>query len=266
MGGSLVRSLKRLPGPPAIHGVSVDGREVDEALARGLLDSGGGPGEALPEGQELVVYATPLGAALSLMERHGEELRNSDTLLTDLVSLKVPMMDRAREVGLGERFVGSHPMIGGTGTGFSQSSDDLYQEAPVWIVPGNADDRMVVRVEALWKALGARPCRVSAEEHDQRMAWTSHLPQLTANALARVLKERGLGPEDLGPGGQDMTRLAASSPEMWADLLAMGPSGLLDALSCMEDNLSRIRGLLAEGRVEEVGALMDDTRRWKEGP
>lgn len=264
MGGSLARALKWLEKPPEIHGISMEPREVEEALGAGALDSGSGPGEPLPPRQTLVVLATPLRAALSLLASYREQLADSRAVLTDVVSLKAPLVSRARELGLESRYVGSHPMVGGTGTGFRHSRGDLYREASVWVVPGDAEEETVRAVEESWRALEARPRRVTAQEHDRRMAWVSHLPQLTANALASALKDRAIGPLDLGPGGRDMTRLAGSSPEMWVDLLAEASGDLLEGLSRVEKELAGIRERIQEGRLEEIRTLMTETRGWRE--
>jgi prephenate dehydrogenase len=106
---------------------------------------------------------------------------------------------------------------------------------------------------------------VSADLHDRRMVWVSHLPQLTANALALVLDQENISRDDLGPGGRDMTRLAASSPAVWVDLLrAAGPEvvGALDALARAVDTLAHD---LRAGRAADVTDLMEATRHWHGG-
>jgi prephenate dehydrogenase len=267
MGGSLARALKRAcQYPTVIHGISHQPTELHEPLALGILDSGSGDGDPLPEAQDLVVFATPLQAALSLMARYAPQLRETEPVITDMVSLKAPMVDRARALGLESLYVGSHPMVGGTGSGFGHSREDLFTDAPVWVVHGEGRDSALAMVEGLWLALGARPARIQAGEHDDLMGWVSHLPQLTANALALALEENGLDPHHLGSGGLDMTRLAGSSPEMWVDLLRDAPPSLLPALETLERELRRLRGLLEDGRIEEIEALMTRTRRWRERP
>jgi len=266
MGGSFARALKELPSPPHIQGISRDPEELRGAMEVGVLDQADGP-EANPmPGADLVVYATPLNAALELMGRHRDRLREDEPLVTDLVSLKAPMMARAQALGLGDLFVGSHPMVGGTRTGFEHSRADLYQEARVWLVSGRADMEMGRRIGSLWQALGANPVWTEADQHDETMVWASHLPQLTSTGLALVLESMGLTPDELGGGGRDLTRLAASSPDMWLDLLASAPGTLLDALAGMEGRLGEIRGLLEEGDLEGIRRIMDQTHAWRGEP
>ena len=76
-------------------------------------------------------------------------------------------------------------------------------------------------VHRLWRLVGADPAPVDARVHDARMGWVSHLPQVVAVELARSLEEAGIHRGSLGTGGEDMVRLAGSSPAMWTDILAL---------------------------------------------
>jgi prephenate dehydrogenase len=215
-------------------------------------------------GLDLAVYCTPLNATLGLLEAH-RGFVGPETLLTDVVSLKRPIMERAREVGLQASFVGSHPMCGGEGAGFKESRDGLFVDARVWIVAEDALPEHVMKIQDFWTSLGAEGNTIDASRHDALMATASHLPQLTANALALAMSEVGIRREDLGPGGRDMTRLSGSDPEMWEDLLEHSPSDLFRALESVEKALAEVRGLISEGRGREVGKLMRRTRGWFKG-
>ncbi len=262
MGGSLARALQDLPHPPSVLGISPDKEDLVGAEAAGVLDDAAGPQDSLPDTLDLLVYAAPLGATLSLMERHAGEL-GPETLVTDVVSLKLPLLDAATAAGLGPRFVGSHPMVGGTGTGFGHSTPDLFQGAHVWVTPGQAAEGRIQDVEGLWRRLGARPERVDGARHDALMAWVSHLPQLVGNALALALEGQGIRPHSLGRGGREMTRLAGSGPEMWRDILQRAPKELGPALEALEGELKGIRKLLEEDDLEGVEKIMKKTRQWR---
>lgn len=264
MGGSLARSLKRLPGPPEIRGISASEADLDAALKAGALDACFVEAEAFLSGLELVVYCTPLQATLDLLPLHAPHFAEG-TLITDVVSLKGPLMEGAKALGIHSSLVGSHPLAGGEGTGFSSSRPDLFRGAKVFLVAGEASPAAVDRIRGFWEALGANAVDIQAAAHDTLMTWISHLPQLTANALALSLEEAGILRDALGPGGKDMTRLAGSGPEMWEDLLRYAPDSLSEGLGRVEEGLARIRVLIEEGRIHEVARIMTDTRRWFEG-
>lgn len=264
MGGSLARALKGLPIPPHIRASSLDPEEVEAGVATGAVDEGGPDPAALLKDRDLVVYATPLGATLTLLEEH-RPLLESGTVVTDLVSLKGPLLARAMGLGLEGRYVGSHPMVGGTGSGFGHASPHLYKGGRVWLVTGpGVSPRSLGAVRVFWEALGARPADITARNHDEAMAWLSHLPQLTSNALALALKGAGFTRDQLGSGGNDMTRLAGSAPGMWKDLLEAAPESLPEALEAMERSLAALRELLVEGDTPGVARRMVETRAWVE--
>jgi prephenate dehydrogenase len=267
MGGSLARALKRLPDPPHISATSRDPEEIRAGLDAGVIDEGPGSPERLLQEIDLLVYATPLKATLSLMATHRQFLPAS-AVVTDVVSLKVPVLTRAEELGLQGRFVGSHPMVGGTGTGFEHSSDMLYQGARIWLVAGSKGGvPLFERIRTFWLDLGGRPAEISMTHHDELMAWVSHLPQLTSNALTLALKRKGLTHGHLGSGGRDMTRLAGSGLEMWRDLLAAAPGSLPRALEAAEEALAEFRALLSSGDLDGITDRMRETRGWvEEGP
>jgi prephenate dehydrogenase len=135
----------------------------------------------------------------------------------------------------------------------------------VWVVAAPAAAERAARVGSLWSALGARPTLVDAERHDHDMTLMSHLPQLTANLLASVLGDAGISAPDLGPGGRDMTRLAASSPEMWRDILALAPPELTGALRALAARAEEVAALVDEGRTDALEELMRRTCAWRRG-
>lgn len=265
MGGSLVRALAKLPAPPVVSGWSPAEAEGAASLAEGAVARLGDGVEDAVEDAELVVLAAPLGACVELVPRVLAVLA-PDAVLTDVASLKVPVEAAVSRAGGGSRWVGSHPMCGSAESGYAASRADLYRGAPVWVVASDGADDALGRVEALWHALGASTQRIGAADHDALMTFSSHLPQLVANALASALEEAGLDPAALGPGGRDMTRLAGSSPEMWRDIFAHALTPRLSgALRVMADRLRDLADQAEAGDAEAIARLMAATRSWKGG-
>lgn len=264
MGGSLARALKTLPDPPHIRATSRDPGDTRGGLDSGVVDEGPEGAQELLRDRDLVVYATPLLVTLSLMGEHRPFI-GKECVVTDVASLKGPVLARAQELDLESQYVGSHPMAGGTGAGFGYSRDDLFRAARVWVVSGSrVRPESVDRVLALWRTFGALPQGIGAQEHDNSMVWVSHLPQLTSNALALTLQRAGFDRAQLGPGGRDMTRLAGSAPEMWQELLTMAPPSLAGALQALAGALEGMRDLLDEKDLQGIGGVMRETRAWME--
>lgn len=264
MGGSLARSLKDGADEPWIVASSLDREALERALEEGVVDRAAGDAGEVANEAELVVYATPLDATLELLEAHRDRWKPG-AILTDVVSLKEPVARKIRDVGAGARWIGAHPMAGSEESGFGASRADLYRDARVYLVREEGGDDEARAVEALWERTGARTVWVEADEHDRRMVWASHLPQLLANALAAALGRSGVEPVDLGPGGRDMTRLAESSPELWRGLLEAGGDRESESLRAAVRELERLQEWLAGGEVDRVVEYMERTRRWREG-
>ena len=262
VGGSLVRALHALPEAPEVLGVDADPLAGARAMEAGLIQRFEPGGTTLVGEASAVAYAVPLAALPSLLASHGPLLR-ADALVTDVLSLKGPVRKAMGDAGLTGRFVGAHPMAGGERRGFGASRDGLFHGARVWLTgKGEAEPAFLDRGAAFWAAVGGRTEWIDAEEHDRRMAWVSHLPQLVANALAGALDSAGFDPGDLGPGGRDMTRLAGSSPEMWKDLLPYSAGTTGAGLTSVSRALNVVADLLARREVDRIAEFMERTRVW----
>src|SRR4029078_2247079 len=88
------------------------------------------------------------------------------------------------------------------------------------------------------KVEGEEPVLIDAAAHDRQLAWTSHLPQAVASALAKALADRGLAGVSFGTRARDTTRLAASSPDMWIDILLYNRAAVVEALEATEQSLA----------------------------
>jgi prephenate dehydrogenase len=214
-------------------------------------------------GAELLVLAAPLRASCELLEELAAEAPPAATL-SDVASLKAPLVRVAAQAGAESRWVGCHPMAGSEASGFGASTASLYHGARVWTVASGAAKERVPRVHALWRSIGARPAEIDAEEHDRLMSVASHLPQLAANALATVMMDAGIRPDQLGPGGRDATRLAASSAELWKDLLEHASPDLVRGLRELSGVAVRIADMLDAGDVDGVADLMRSTKAWRQ--
>lgn len=246
MGGSVAKAVRaRAPELP-VYGVDSDDATVRSAARDGVRPA---PGLAARDTESaVVVFATPLDATTSLLRAEAQSWRSA-LLATDVAGLKAPVLQAAAAAGPTAKraetvFAGSHPMCGSERSGYGASRGDLFEGARVWLCPLPGGKAALDRAAAFWRWLGGVPETVTAERHDRTMAWASHLPQLTAWALAQALDDAGLAPGDLGPGGADMTRLAASSPKTWAPLLAAAAREDAEALRALEARLADLRKTL----------------------
>ena len=261
IGGSLARALHVLSDGPRIVAFNRNRDDADRALADGVIHAVAGTAEEAVEGQDLVVYATPLDVAREMMRAHSE--RWGDATVTDVAGLKGPLLREAAALGFAGQFVGSHPMAGGTASGYEASSADLFSGETVYVCGGEAENERIRAVQSMWQVMGARVRTIDADAHDRLMVWASHLPQLISNVVAGAMAEAGLSVKDLGPGGRDLTRLAESSPEVWISLLDEASEENLRAIESVQSGLDLLRAALSERSLDEIAELMRATREWR---
>lgn len=211
---------------------------------------------------DVVVIATPVDAAVDVLR----VLARSDsraTLITDVGSTKGRIVAEADALGLSDRFVGSHPMAGDHRSGWSAARHGLFSGARVYLCAADRTPaELVARADDFWRALDAHPMRIGASAHDRTLAWTSHLPHVVSAALALALGEAGVGRDELGPGGRDITRLAGSSPEMWSAIAAENASAIDAALAAAEREVASFRRLLSRADAGELHSKFAAARAW----
>lgn len=263
MGGSLARDLTR--AGIRVLGMDSDAGSVAGARAAGAIAGQVGLNGTGLEDVDALVLALPVQSALELLHELAPRLADV-SLVTDVGSTKASIVDAAEAVGLGSRFVGSHPLTGDHRSGWGVSRAGLYTDASVFLCPASgASAETIARAVDLWSAVGATTQVIDPAEHDRRMAWTSHLPQAAATAIARVMDAAGFKPRDLGPGGRDTTRLAASSPDLWTEVALDNRPAMLEALGALEMDIAELRRALGQGDAEHIRAIFEAGRVWAAG-
>jgi prephenate dehydrogenase len=266
IGGSLAWQA-RLAGIGRVVGYSPSRGEGVAALrASAVSEVADSPARAV-RGAELVVLAVPPAPTLDLIGRLGPSLEPGATL-TDVCSVKAPVMARAAECGLGDRFAGGHPLAGTHDSGFAAARPDRLRGCVVYVCETSSADgpRAARGVMRFWEeVLEAQPILITAEAHDRQLAWTSHLPQAVAYALARALADRQLGGVSYGAGARDTTRLAASSADMWLDILLQNRDPLIEALASVESQVGDLRRLIATGDRQGLEHYLETAREFRRG-
>ena len=244
IGGSLARAL-------AARDVRVLGYDsmpdsLDAAEGEGIVQQRMGAQLEGIETADVVVIAVPVDATLTTIARIAKKLGNA-RLVMDVASTKQSIVAAAEVAGLGDTFVGAHPLTGSHRSGWRASRATLFDDARIFLCPSStatADARQLA--EAFWRGLRAGVEFLDAATHDEQMAWRSHLPHVLSAALARTLREAGIQRSALGPGGRDMTRLAGGAPSMWTSILEDNDTALITALEAYERQLRVLREALVE--------------------
>ena len=192
-------------------------------------------------GADLIVLAAPVDVIIDLLRQHAALFRT--TVVTDVGSTKRLVLDAATNAGL-THFVGGHPMAGAASSGPAAARADLFDQKPWFLVPHRAPREAVDRVQRFIARLGAAPIMFDDDgsEHDRVMAAVSHLPQVAAAALMKIVGE-AVGEEGLqwaGAGCGDTTRLAGSAATVWHSILATNAEALRPLILQLADELRAI--------------------------
>lgn len=259
MGGSLAAALRSRDFKGALSGISSP-ESVRKARQAGLIDEGY-PHEAFAEGvrgADLVVLASPIESILRNLEALAPVLA-AGTVVTDVGSTKLAVCEHAARVLPEEtRFVGSHPMAGSEARGIGAADAFLYENA-VWVLTpavGEQETEAVRSLTVLAERIGSKVVITDPETHDRIASRISHLPQTLAVAL---MNRAGAWHEEdeltlrLAAGGfRDLTRIASSPWEMWADIYATNRGAILDALDGLMQELRSLREIVAAEDQERL--------------
>lgn len=225
-----------------------------------------------PSSRNGLVLASPVhtyGVIFAQLESLQQHWPGQWSWLTDIGSTKAGVVTAAHAhlVTLAPRFVSSHPMAGSEKQGPAHAREDLLQGARVLIsrLETTAEDT-VNKVESFWVALGAQPSSLPIRDHDDLLAAISHLPHVLAFALAGALSQSPLAvaAQTLHGGGlRDTTRIAASAPELWADIFLDNREALLAAWSEWSLQLQALHQAIEKSDRALVIALLSEASRWR---
>lgn len=249
IGGSLGLAL-RDAGVAVVRGFDPADGALKGALERGAITDAAPDIAVAAEGAEMVVVCAPVGD-ISAVVSEVLAVTDAGTVVTDVGSAKSEVLDALTPVER-ERFCGGHPVAGGELSGVANARDDLFVGA-TWFLTPTAETRpdLLERVHGMVASVGAVPVAVDVQVHDHLMALVSHLPHVMASGLMRQAAVTApQGREALGSAGpsfRDLTRVAGSSPTLWADILLSNRAAVLDATRNHRAELAEVEAALERG-------------------
>jgi prephenate dehydrogenase len=220
-------------------------------------------------GADVAFVAVPVG---EVVEAVTLALDAGVPLVTDVGSVKGPIVAgvSAARPDAAARFLGGHPMAGSEQEGVEGSRADLFVGAAWVLTPTSAtNEQAYARLHGLLREVEAEVVTVTPDDHDVLVSFVSHVPQIAASTLmdvtnAREAEHRAL--LRLASGGfRDMTRIAASHPTIWVDILTSNRDAVLRALDAYIAGLQRARGLVADGDRAELADLLERARAARRG-
>ncbi|MDP9962593.1 prephenate dehydrogenase [Variovorax beijingensis] len=257
MGGSFALALKRAKLVKRVVGYSKSPSTTERARQLGVIDVAAPSALLAVSGSDLVLLAVPVAASEATFKaiRHGI---SNDTLVMDVGSTKGDVIEAARN-GLQDQFahfVPAHPIAGKEVSGIEHAEASLYVGRKVVLTPVKATLRSnVQRASQIWSGIGANVVTMTHEEHDSAFAAVSHLPHLLAFAYLNALIAQPQGDDFLrlaGPGFRDFSRIAASDPVMWRDVLLANREQVLLQSQAFRKALLELEVLVTAGDAQAL--------------
>ena len=272
MGSSFALALKRAGLVKRVVGYSKSPSTTERARQMGVIDVEAPSALLAVSGADIVLLAIPVSATESMFKaiRH---LVGPHTLIMDVGSTKRDVVDAARRV-LREHvgaFVPCHPITGKEVSGVEHADENLYAGKQVIITP--IERTFTVQLKKaieVWTALGCHVMQMSPQAHDAAYAAVSHLPHLIAFAMINGIKSQDNGKDYLalaGPGFRDFTRIAASDPQMWRDILLANRDELLAQSKIFQQSLQSLEQLISSGSGDAlqylIGQASETRAHWR---
>ena len=261
MGGSFALALKRAGLVKRVVGYSKSPSTTEKARRLGVIDTAAESALLAVSGSDLVLLAVPVAATEATLKaiRH---LVNPRMLVMDVGSTKRDVVDAARRV-LKDRlpgFVPAHPIAGKEAAGVEHADAGLYQGRQVILTPlSHTDPEMVQKATDVWAAIGCQVLRMTPENHDAAFAAVSHLPHVLAFAYFNAVMSQAAGRDFLslaGPGFRDFTRIAASDPQVWRDILVSNREEILKQSQRFRRALDAFEHVMKSGNTEALEDLI----------
>ena len=262
IGGSLARAY-------SLEGHRVLCCDRDEQMLSFAMLAGAVEAPLTPENTDqcdLILLAIYPDGSATWLEQNAPYIRK-DALVIDCCGVKEEICRRCFPVAqkFGFTFIGGHPMAGTHFSGFKYSRGNLFEGAPMVLVPDRYDDPELL--ELVQKALV--PCHfgsfsvTTAEDHDRMIAFTSQMPHIISNAFIKsptALEHRGFSAGSY----RDMTRVAWLNAPMWAELFLENQDHVLKELDVLINNLVQYRDAISESDHQRLIALLEEGKRRKE--
>ena len=261
MAGSFALAMKRAGLVKRVVGYSKSPSTTERARTMGVIDVEAPSALMAVSGSDIVLLGVPVSATEASLKaiRH---MITPNMLIMDVGSTKRDVVDAARRV-LREQiggFVPAHPIAGSEAAGVDNANVDLYVGKQIILTPIERTRTVQLQQAVdLWTALGCHVVKMSPEAHDAAFAAVSHLPHLLAFALMNGIVSQPQGREFLslaGPGFRDFTRIAASEPKIWRDIMMANREELLEQSKIFQRALQALEQTIAGGNAQALENLI----------
>ena len=270
MGASFALALQKHGLVDKVVGFSPSQRTRERALQLGVIQQAAGSAAEVVQGCDIVLLAVPVSRTAECLQAIASSL-SPDCLLMDVGSTKTDVV-AAAIAHLGERllcFVPAHPIAGKAQAGVDHAEARLYEDRRAILTPlAQTGSRQLELAQQVWKAIGSHVSLMTPQDHDATFAAVSHVPHLLAFAAVNALSAQPEGAGFLamaGPGFRDFSRIAASDPDVWRDILSANQAEVLKQTSLFRAALEQFEKAIQTNDLQALRRLIDQASQVRSG-
>ncbi len=265
IGGSLGKAVLEKGLAEEVIGVcrresSLDRATCEKACTKGYVNNY----KEATEGADLIVIATPVYTIEKVMDGLSEEISEKGVLVTDVGSTKREIVEYAKKYKDKFNFVGGHPLAGSEKAGVEHSRADLF-EGSVCILTEEKDTSKedIEKLKDFWESVGATVKVLSPQDHDEALAFSSHLPHIVASTLSGIMKDRR--PYSIfATGFEDTTRIASSDSDLWCDIFMSNKENVRKSITEFKGFLAEMEDAIKEGRSDDLKNNLERGKKTRE--
>lgn len=262
IGGSFALALKKTGLAEKLIGVDTNTNHQIEALELGIVDEIDNLKEAVLR-SDLVVLAIPINVAQKVLPEILDYIP-TETIVMDMGSTKAGICERVKNHPNRKNFVATHPIAGTENSGPKAAFAELFlNKVSIICDPENSATSAVKKVKKIYQNLWTNVSMMTAEAHDEHIAYVSHLSHITSFALGQTVlniekNEKAIF-DMAGSGFESTVRLAKSSPDMWTPIFIQNRENLLNAIDAYEEQIKNMRRMIEEANPENIHQYLSNT-------
>ncbi|MGF7002107.1 prephenate dehydrogenase [Lachnospiraceae bacterium PFB1-21] len=267
IGGSLAKGIKKNYQNTKIIAYDTNENDLKKALTDGVIDEAKETIDESFKGCDFIFLCAPVSVNNDYLKALIPYLEEK-TLITDVGSVKGPIVELATTLGIGGSFIGGHPMTGSEKSGFESAKEHLFENAYYILTPtAQTPADKLERYLTLLTRIRALPKVMEASEHDFITGTISHLPHVVAASLVHLVEDTDTKEQlmkEMAAGGfKDITRIASSSPAMWEQICLLNQENILKVMTRYIEELEKIKDLVREADGPALFQFFEEAKTYR---
>lgn len=256
IGGSYAMAFRELK-PRQICAIDRNEKVLEQALKMRVIDKGSIDGENFLKEADLVIIALYPEETIKFVNNNKDNFKEG-AVITDTCGIKIGVVEKINSfLPQSIDFIGGHPMAGKESKGLKSASKEIFKNANYIITPAERNKiENIDLIEKMARSIGCKNVvRLTPEEHDKIISYTSHLPHVIAVALmnSNMIENVGLF---IAGSFKDATRVANINSTLWSELFTLNSESLVAEIEKFEESIKEIKKAIKSDNKEELISIL----------